>query len=158
MTRKRWSHSAGAWGRNRVRAFERGPGTIYVTFYERDGDRLVKRKYSLGHADRELARRHVEELAVAYGRAQMRPAVDLTLEALFDNYLREVSAGKSRATQQHDQGCASIFSGPSAARGRRAASISATGIGSFGGGGRGRSAPIRKSTTVRSGIDRSSTI
>ncbi len=106
---KRWSYSAGEWGRNRFRAVERSPaGPLHVEFYERDGDQLVKRNRSLGHRDRARAKREVDALAAAASRAEL-PALDITLEQLFDNYLRAVSGSKSVNTARHDRTCVTMF-------------------------------------------------
>jgi integrase len=106
---KRWSYSAGEWGTNRIRVFERGrSGLLYVEFYERDGDRLVKRKVSLGHRDRARARRQVDQMAKRADSVDL-PPLDLTLEQLFDIYLREVSGTKAANTARHDHACVAMF-------------------------------------------------
>jgi integrase len=106
---QRWRYSAGAWGRNRIRVFERGPsGLLYVEFYERDGGRLVKRKLSLGHRDRAQARRQADQMAERVGSIGL-PALDVTLEQLFDNYGREVSGTKTANTARHDRACGAMF-------------------------------------------------
>jgi integrase len=106
---KRWRYRAGDWGRNRIRVFERGPsGLLYVEFYERDGDRLVKRKVSLGHRDRARAKRQADQMAERAGSMDL-PALDVTLEQLFDIYVREVSGTKTASTARHDRACVAMF-------------------------------------------------
>jgi hypothetical protein len=97
---RRWSYSAGERGRNRVRSFEHpATGLIYLEF----SDRTARRRVALGHRNRNAAKGKAEELAMALRNNDAPPAPELTLQSLFDNYLREVTPEKGESTQQHDR-------------------------------------------------------
>jgi integrase len=103
---RRWSYSAGERGRNRVRAFEHpATGLIYLEF----SDRTTRRRVALGHRNRNAAKGKAEELATALRNNEAPPAPELTLQSLFDNYLREVTPEKGESTQEHDRRAAAFF-------------------------------------------------
>lgn len=102
-----WSRNFGDRGRNWVRVFEkyRG-GPLYAEFMEEGKRRCL----TLKSRDREEAVRRAEELAAAFGRPTRAPLVDeITIGALFDKYLKEVTPQKSEATQDHDRRRASLW-------------------------------------------------
>jgi integrase len=102
----RWSYSTGERGRNRVRAFEHpATGLIYLEF----SDRSTRRRVALGHRDRNAARGKAEELATALRNNEAPPTPVLTLQSLFDNYLREVTPEKGESKQKHDHRAAALF-------------------------------------------------
>lgn len=103
---RRWSYVAGEKGRNRVRAFSHPKtGTLFLEFRE-DGQ---KRRMALGDRDREAAKAKADELALAL-RTPAKPAAEpLTLDALFDNYIKEVTPSKGERKQYDDQRAANLF-------------------------------------------------
>src|SRR5689334_9377712 len=97
----RWSYSVGERGRNRVRAFAHPEtGRMHLEYYEpaRTGERPKVRRLALGHSDKELAKEAAEKLAAELRRSAPTAAAKITLHLLFDNYLREVTPGKSVQT------------------------------------------------------------
>jgi len=100
QNRENWSYIAGEKGRNRVRAFtDARTGLLYLEL-KSDGR---KKRIALGHGDREAAKCSAEEVAL---RLRTGPKVvrhEVTLAALFDNYLREVTPSKSAGKQKHDR-------------------------------------------------------
>ena len=110
-TAKCWSYCTGERGRNRVRAYEERSGSVLlVEFYERGADGIARRKRSsLGHRDRQRAKMQADEVAAAFGRGQSPVGAEITLETLFDNYLREVTPRKSPGKQKHDRASAEMF-------------------------------------------------
>jgi hypothetical protein len=109
--KKRWSYSAGERGTNRVRAFEKGGGLLFIEFYEREvgGPGLSRKRVSLGHRDREAAKVKADELAVALRRNERPRSEKLTLGALFDIYLKEVTPTKGQSAQKHDHRALKLF-------------------------------------------------
>ncbi|MFL5612397.1 MAG: tyrosine-type recombinase/integrase [Gemmatimonadaceae bacterium] len=108
----RWSYSVGERGRNRVRAFAHPEtGRMHLEYYEpaRTGERPKVRRLALGHSDKELAKEAAEKLAAELRRSAPPAAAKITLRLLFENYLREVTPGKSAGTQQHDRMCVEMF-------------------------------------------------
>jgi len=104
-----WSYRTGEKGVNRVRAYEKG-GRIFLEVYERGDIAPTRKRVSLGHADRDVAKGKAEELAAALRRGEVLQASSLTLHGLFYNwYLKEVTPGKSRGKQRHDVTCAEMF-------------------------------------------------
>ena len=102
----RWSYSTGERGRNRVRAFEHPvTGLIYLEFSDRD----TRRRVALGHRDHDAAKGKAEELTTALRNNEAPPAPALTLQLLFDNYLREVTPEKGESKQKHDRRAAALF-------------------------------------------------
>jgi integrase len=102
MQRKagRWSFITGEKGRNRVRVFAHpDTGRLFLELRENG----AKRDSSLGHRDREAAKLKAEEIAAALRRPDPRLPADITLGALFDNYLREVTPTKGVRKQAHDR-------------------------------------------------------
>jgi len=99
---KGWSYSAGERGRNRVRVFEHPTGVLMVEFR----DRGKRRRVSLGHRDREKAKRDADEAAARLASAEkLTPEGprDITLGELFELYLDEVTPQKSPGVQKFDR-------------------------------------------------------
>jgi integrase len=106
QAKKRWSYSTGERGRNRVRVFEH-PGTPGLFLEVYDAGR--RKRIALGHRDREVAKAKAEEVATALRRGDPPVRHELTLRTLFDNYLREVTPGKSPSSRQNDRHTAKLF-------------------------------------------------
>ena len=106
---KRWSFCAGEKGSTRVRAFDRGARGIFLEWYEKGPPRKRVRQ-ALGHHDRERAKGQAEALALAFRRHERAPSGPLTLGALFDIYLAEVTPQKGVSKQEHDARAAEMFS------------------------------------------------
>ncbi len=103
---KQWSFSTGEHGRNRVRVFEDlTRGVIFAEFYE--GRRRIRQ--SLGPVDREMAKAKAEQLAAAFRTTPHARHEPMTLRALFDNYLREVTPTKGEGKQRHDRHASALF-------------------------------------------------
>lgn len=103
--RKRWSYRTGEKGVNRVSAFEHPmTGKLYLEFYD-EGKRLTE---PLGSADRAEARAQAERLAAALRAQPGSQEKPVTLQTLFDNYLREVTPKKSGGKAAHDRRTARI--------------------------------------------------
>lgn len=117
-TASTWSYKAGEKGRNRVRAFERSTGIIYLEFWEA-GER---QRVSTRHRDREKAKEQADELAARFATENPETTDDITLGALFDKYLRERTPEKAESTQKHDRRCAELF-GRYFGRGRAAKTL-----------------------------------
>ncbi len=106
MTARMWSYSAGERGRNRVRVFTNRCGVCYVEWYEpNEHGRPVPRRMSLGHRDRQRARREADRMATMIGEGNSVPVYDrLTLRQLFDNYQHdELVQRKSPQERTHDR-------------------------------------------------------
>lgn len=74
-TISRWSYHAGAWGTNRVRAFDRGDKGLYVEWYESSPTLESPRKrvrMALGAIDRETAKAKADEIAARFRQAGLR--------------------------------------------------------------------------------------
>jgi integrase len=100
------SYSAGEWGRNRVRVFDRGARGLYLDYFDDAGKRVRTR---LPHTDRQRAKDEADELAVQFRVQAARPA-RLTLATLFDTYDAEVSRHKpSVSKRKHDKCCREMF-------------------------------------------------
>lgn len=116
--KKQWSYSAGERGRNRVRAFERAAdGRLFLEWTEpasRDvlaagGGRSRIKRLALPSNDREKAKAAAEALAARMRNGAPTLREHLTLRALFDNYLREVSPAKGESKRKHDARAARLF-------------------------------------------------
>ena len=101
---KRWSYSAGERGTNRARVYEGRAGALYLEYWE-DGNR---HRYSLGHKDREGAKREARATATRF-TAGGAPTGKLTLGALFDIYVTEVTPRKGHGKRAHDRRAARTF-------------------------------------------------
>jgi integrase len=116
----RWSYSTGERGQNRVRAFEHPvTGLIFLEF----SDSGRRRRVALSHKIHDAAKVKADELALALRTNATPLEADPTLQALFDNYVREVSSQKGASTQRHDRRAAGLlaaFFGPD----RRASTLS----------------------------------
>jgi integrase len=110
-TARRWSFSAGARGTNRVRAYEARSGALFVEFWERDEatGKLCRRRASLGHRDREQAIRQASAMAARFAAGPAIGTGELTLGALFDIYVAEVTPRKGVGKQGHDHRAARMF-------------------------------------------------
>jgi integrase len=110
--RRGWSYSAGERGRNRVRAYEDvRSGILLLEFYERrfDDPTPKRKRVSLGHRDRQRAKRQADEAAAAFARTSQAPTTQLTLGSLFDMYLGEVTPTKGESKQRHDRSTAEML-------------------------------------------------
>lgn len=88
-----------------MRAFEHPvTGKLYLEFYD-EGKRLTE---PLGSADRAKARAQAERLAAALRAQSGSQDKPVTLQALFDNYLGEVTPKKSAGKAAHDRRTARI--------------------------------------------------
>ena len=97
-----WSYSAGEWGTNRVRVYDRGARGLYLDYDDETGTRV---RSHLGHSDRDRAKQQVDELALRFRQLGARPA-RMTLATLFETYEREVSCHKpSMSKRKHDARC-----------------------------------------------------
>jgi integrase len=107
---KRWSFSAGARHRNRVRAFEAPTGLLFIEYRERieGSDRARRTRQSLGHRDRSLAVRQLKAIAAKLAAVSGLQR-EITLRSLFDIYVREVTPRKGANKQQHDRRAAAMF-------------------------------------------------
>jgi integrase len=106
QAKKRWSYSTGERGRNRVRVFEH-PATVGLFLEVYDAGR--RKRIALGHRDRKAAKAKAGEVAAALRLGNQPPRGELTLQTLFDNYLREVTPRKSPSSQQKDRQAARLF-------------------------------------------------
>ena len=98
----RWSFSAGEWGTNRVRVYDRGARGLYLDYYDETGTRV---RSHLGHSDRDRAKQQADELALRF-RQQATRSARMTLSTLFEMYEREVSRHKqSLSKRKHDERC-----------------------------------------------------
>jgi integrase len=101
-----WSYSAGKKGKNRVRAFAKDDGSLFIEFYE-NGKR---KRVALGHRDRNKAETQADEVAAGIARQEPPKAAPSTLRSLFENYGREITPMKATETQRHDRVCFEMFS------------------------------------------------
>ena len=104
-TKKTWSYKTGAKGVNRVRAFEHPvTGKLYLEFYD-NGRRLTQ---PLDTVDKAAAKAQAERLAAAFRAQTSSSAQPLTLQALIDNYVREVTPRKTASKAAHDRRVARV--------------------------------------------------
>lgn len=102
---KPWSYKAGEKGRNRVRAFERDSGIIYLEFWEA-GER---ERVSTGHRNREKAKQQADELAARFAEESPEEEEDLRLGPLFNKYLRIRTPQVSEQQQKFHRRIAELF-------------------------------------------------
>lgn len=108
---KRWSYSTGERGRNRVRAYEHSSGLLMLEFR----DKGKRTRFSLGHRDRDQAKREADDAAAKLAKAEkvkpeeQQEPQELTLQELFDIYGEEVTPTKSERSQKHDERASRIF-------------------------------------------------
>src|SRR5579862_7633472 len=100
---KTWSYICGEKGANRVRVFVHPTGKVFAEY--RKAGRKTRR--SLEHCDYERAKREADELAAALRQPARGEAA--TLGQLFDNYLRDVTPTKTRASRYHDRAAIEWF-------------------------------------------------
>ena len=106
--KKGWSYSAGERGRNKVRAFERSSGRLTLEFS--DGGKRTR--ISLGHKDRERAKREADEAAAKLAKAEdLRPDKprQQTLSELFEMYLGEVTPRNGVRHKLYDRAASKMF-------------------------------------------------
>jgi integrase len=107
---KGFRYIAGQKGRNRVRAFAKADGSLYLEFREQDG---TKKRTALKHTDKRKAAEQADELAAMLLKVDAAQAVaaaaPLTLRSMFDSYGREITPSKAPATQAHDRACFVMF-------------------------------------------------
>ncbi len=102
--RTRRSHSAGNWGRNRVRAFS-DPRTGIIQIEWREEGR--RRTRSLGHRDWARAKGQADQFAAGFFRAQLLDGADthagpLAAEALVDTSGEEVKPTAGELSRRDD--------------------------------------------------------
>jgi len=108
--RGEWSYSAGEWGVNRVRAFNRGSKGLYLEWYAGSpGAERKRERLALGHRDPERAKEQADALAAKLRTCSPTQLKGPTLEAVLQPYLREVSANKGLGKQKHDERAAEMF-------------------------------------------------
>ena len=106
-----WSYLTGEKGRNRVRVFEHTSGLLMLEF--RDGGKRTR--VSLGHRDRDRAKRSADEAAARLAATEAPLPVEpsgpqeLTLQELFDMYGREATPTKSDRGQKYDHVASQMF-------------------------------------------------
>jgi integrase len=102
----RWSYSTGERGQNRVRAFEHpSTGLIFLEF----NDSGRRKRVALSHRLQDAAKVKADELALALRTNATPLEADPRLQALFDNYVREVTPQKGSRKQRHDRRTAKLF-------------------------------------------------
>lgn len=112
-TTKRWSYKAGEKGRNRVRAYERPDGRIFLEFYELEpasGEQRRKR-VACRHRDRDRAKVQADKLAAKFAAGEQSgpSTAPLSLRTLFDRWKRERGQDvRERERGQHER-CAEMF-------------------------------------------------
>jgi integrase len=84
-------------------------GMLQVEFYETLPGGSKRTRLTLGHRNRERAKRQADRIATDLVDRSHNLSTDPSLEELFDIYLREVTPTKSAAKQKHDRGCAQMF-------------------------------------------------
>jgi integrase len=89
--------------------FERETGNLTVEVYERTSHGLKPKRVSLGHRDRERAKRQADQLAAKFAAGDRTAEADPMLGALFDNYLEERTPTKRPRTQKHDRRARELF-------------------------------------------------
>lgn len=98
-----WSFTTGEKGKNRVRVYDRGSRGIFldVVICDLITGEATRKRISLGRIDREIAKRHAEELATTL-RSSRRLEGALTLGLLFDSYKSNVTPTKGESGRKHD--------------------------------------------------------
>ena len=106
-----WSYSAGEWGANRVRVFDRGAKRIFLEYRVRDDatGRVQRVRVALKHSNRERAKQQADEVALRFRTAEPSRPAELTLGQLFDLYRKEVTPHKGITSRRHDDRCADMF-------------------------------------------------
>lgn len=109
--KKCWSYSTGERGTNRVRAFEKATGLLFLEFYDRDAGQpfMSRKRISLGHRDRGAAKVKAEEVATALRKNERPRSEKLRIGALFDMYLEEVTPTKGESARKHDYRALKLF-------------------------------------------------
>lgn len=109
--KKLWSYSVGERGINRVRAYEKPTGLLFLEFYDRPEIGLIstRQRISLGNRDRDAAKAKAEEVAAALRRNERPKSAKLTLKSLFDIYESEVTPTKGASAQHHDRFAFKLF-------------------------------------------------
>lgn len=128
--KKHWSYVTGERGRNWVRAFEKKKGGIlYIEWYEEVRGRIqsVRKRASLGHRNREEAKKTADELAAAFAKSEekreaVRSSENPTIHELIDLYMAEETPYKSPSKQGHDRRTGAMFKGHFV-KGRKASTL-----------------------------------
>lgn len=104
-SRKRgWSWATGEKGKNRVRVYDRRGRGIFLDVFVRDlvTGTATRKRISLGHVDRDTAKRKAEELAATLRGTGRMDAASLTVGLLFDSYETHVTPTKGVSARKHD--------------------------------------------------------
>jgi len=128
--KKFWSYVTGERGRNWVRAFEKTKGGIlFIEWYEetRGQAQPVRKRASLGHRNREEAKKTADELAAAFAKGEeesksVQSPGDPTIHELMDLYLAKETPYKSPSKQGHDRRTGAMFK-RYFAKGRKASTL-----------------------------------
>ena len=128
--KKFWSYVSGERGRNWVRTFEKTKGGIlFIEWYEEVWGQAesVRKRASLGHRDRDEAKKTADELAAAFAKGEeagtaAHPPGDPTIHGLIDLYLGKETPYKSTGKQGHDRRAGAMFKA-FFAKGRRASTL-----------------------------------
>lgn len=102
------SYITGEKGRNRVRLYAHPrDGTMMLEFRD---EKSAKRRVSLRHADFARGKEAADTLAVELRKGEAPRKREMTLQALFDNYKREVTPRKkSQSARGHDKRTLPLF-------------------------------------------------
>ena len=100
------SYSAGEKGRNRVRVFADPKTGVFQIEWSNAGQR---RQRSLKHRDLSRAKQTADEVAAGLASYQPPTQAPLTLQALFEMYLDEVTPTKGVERQKHDRRALNTF-------------------------------------------------
>lgn len=106
-TRAATTYRTGEKGVNRVRTYSDAKTGMYFLEY-RDGQGR-KARTALGHRDFEKAKEQADTLAARLRQPKPLDADAISLGALFDNYLREVTPTKGKSKQGHDRRTAALL-------------------------------------------------
>ena len=99
-SRSCWSKTVGAQRGNRVRVFERKPGSnLYIEVWERGRG---KKRLSLGHKDRTEAQKQAHEVLVLRQNGEFSNGKQLTLGVLLERYWKE-SMGNIREADSFEE-------------------------------------------------------
>ncbi len=117
--KKYWSYVCGERGRNWVRTFEKAKGGIlFLEWYEEvfGQPEPVRKRASLGHRNREEAKKTADELAAAFAKSEKERRAshtpgDPTIHELIDLYMEKETPYKSKSKQGHDRRAGAMFKG-----------------------------------------------
>ena len=106
--RKSWSYKTGECARNRVRVFEKAPGSnrFYLEWKEDDH----KKRVLLRNVDsRRVAKQKADKLAAEFSKLERTSQAPMTMTQLIISYNREVSPTKGSSKQGHDRRAARVW-------------------------------------------------